>query len=145
MNDKKISILFVVICFILCVSCFIWGYCQGKSKDNASTGSIGIDSNTIRQFDSVLAGISSDIDKRFSVIEKGIGELKGIIEGTGTRIEKLADGNKQAIGSSQSVIEGITRIEGNLSRLYGSIGGQGKVGEDIRKQVDIIRKEIGNE
>jgi methyl-accepting chemotaxis protein len=155
MNDKQKAFfkwfIYVVIILVCVFGIYIFGYFTGKSTGGQS----GIGSNSdliteIRQLDSAITDISKQFGTGIDELTAGITELKGVVESTGKRtdtitagINRIERGTGKAIGYSESVIEGFTRIEKLVSGLDKQISGQGSIGEDIRKQVDILRKEIG--
>jgi hypothetical protein len=154
MDEKIKIILFYIVLFVCGIAGGFIGGCVIGSTGNR-TG-IGADSGIVdklRQLDISLEEIDQQFRTGIEGIQTGITELKGLTESTEKRtgnitagIGRLEKGTGKAVEYSESVVTGLSRIEGIVAEMGRAIEDQGLdgggIGAGIREQVEILRKEL---
>lgn len=154
MNDKAKNRTIFILSFIIIVNTGLYTYRTFKNDRRANTVTNSEIVEEIRRIDNVIEVFSQQFRSGIDEIQTGINGLTGIIKSTGERtnsiaagIERLEKGTGKAIGYSESIINGFTRIEGIIGEMGRAIEDQGLdgtgIGADIREQVEILRKELG--
>jgi chromosome segregation ATPase len=115
-----------------------------QPKNQSIIGQIGSLVQKIRQIDNVLEQYGKDIRTGFDNLQTGITELKGLTESNTGRISRIEKGTGKAVGESESIIERLTGISETIGELRKSIEGEGNIGEEFRREIDSIRKELEN-